>query len=403
MWCASRQSELGEYEKQNQASLCEAPEVSGPTPAQVPLPVVLAGVAGAEGGRKLKGLNMDQVTFTSCGHLNPGSLVYVAGHRGLAGSAIWRAIRATRRYGLLGANSKELDLRDEEAVRCFFDTHRPDAVVLAAAMVGGIKANREQPVSFLLDNLKIQNNVIEAAVESGVKHLVFLGSACVYPREAPQPIKEEYLLTGALEPSNDAYAIAKIAGIRLCRAIRQEHGLRYFTVMPCNLYGPGDNYDRETGHVISAMIARFSLAAMEGDPGPLAFWGTGEPGREFLHSDDLARAVLRVLEHGELLDSSGIPGGIGMYNVSSGDPVTLKHLASIIAQQAGYTGSVVWEGKEEDNGTPVRAQDCGRILSLGWRPKIDLVTGVTRAVKDFKAEFNSWGGPPDLLHSLPIE
>lgn len=346
---------------------------------------------------------MDRVTFTHCGNLDPGSLIYVAGHRGLAGSAIWRAIRATRRYALLGATSQELDLRDSEAVRCFFDTHRPDAVVLAAAKVGGIKANREEPVSFLLDNLKIQSNVIWAAVESNVKHLVFLGSACVYPREAPQPIKEEYLLTGALEPSNDAYAIAKIAGIRLCRAIRQQWGLRYFTVMPCNLYGPGDNYDTKTGHVISAMIARFSLAAMGGDTGPLTFWGTGEPGREFLHSDDLARGVLRVLEHATIDSDFGVPGGLGCYNISSGDPVTLKHLASIIAHQAGYRGEITWEGSVEDNGTPHRAQDCSRIRALGWRPQIDLKTGVTRAIRDFKAEFNSWDGPPDLLHAPPIE
>jgi GDP-L-fucose synthase len=291
--------------------------------------------------------------------------VYVAGHRGLVGSAIWRHLLDRGHTGLVGRTSAELDLRDRPAVDAFFDSERPDYVILAAAKVGGIMANSTYPAEFLSDNLRIQLNVMDAAARIGVQRLLFLGSSCIYPKLAPQPISEDALLTGPLEPTNDAYAIAKIAGVLQVQALRREHGMSFISAMPTNLYGPGDNFDLQSSHVLPALIRRMH-EARESGADEVTLWGSGSPLREFLHVDDLARAV------GFLLEKYDEPGPI---NVGTGHDLTIKALAELTARVVGYDGRLGWDTSKPD-GTPRKLLDVSRIHALGWKPEIDLEAGI---------------------------
>jgi GDP-L-fucose synthase len=291
-------------------------------------------------------------------------LVYVAGHRGLAGSAIARAVEADGREWV-GQTHAELDLLDRDAVADYLAETKPGTVVVAAAKVGGIAANSTYPVEFLTENLQIQSNLIDAAHAVDVPRLLFLGSSCIYPKFAPQPIHEDSLLTGPLEPTNDAYAIAKIAGIRLVDAYRSQYGRRWISAMPTNLYGPGDNFDLETSHVLPALMHRFHDAKVGGDP-TVTVWGTGTPLREFLHVDDLASAVLH------LLDEYDEPGPI---NIGYGEDLPIKELATLVAETVGFAGEIVWDSKRPD-GTPRKILDSSRIRSLGWEPRVHLREGL---------------------------
>jgi GDP-L-fucose synthase len=291
--------------------------------------------------------------------------LHVAGHRGLVGSAIWRHLEVQGFTGLLGRTSAELDLRDRDAVFDFYAETRPRHTVLAAAKVGGILANATSPADFLSDNLRIQVNVMDAAAQFGVERLLFLGSSCIYPKHAPQPLKEDYLLTGPLEPTNDAYAIAKIAGIMQVQALRRQHGVRFISAMPTNMYGPFDNFDLATAHVLPAMLRRFHEAKQQGR-GEVALWGTGTPMREFLHTDDLARACLVLLEHYD--DPQTI-------NVGTGEDVTIRQLAETVAQVVGFQGELHWDTSKPD-GTPRKLLDVSRIAALGWKPEVALRDGI---------------------------
>jgi GDP-L-fucose synthase len=291
--------------------------------------------------------------------------VYVAGHRGLVGSAIWRHLTARGHTALIGRTSAELDLRDRAAVEAFFALERPSYVVLAAAKVGGIVANSTYPAEFLSDNLRIQVNVLDAARAVGVSRLLFLGSSCIYPKFAPQPIPESSLLTGPLEPTNDAYAIAKIAGVLQVQALRREYGASYISAMPTNLYGPGDNFDLETSHVLPALIRRMHEAVVGGAPS-VTLWGTGTPRREFLHVDDLARACVHLLETYD--DPSPI-------NVGVGEDVSIRELAELVASVVGYGGTIDWDTSKPD-GTPRKLLDVSRINALGWKADIGLRDGI---------------------------
>jgi GDP-L-fucose synthase len=291
--------------------------------------------------------------------------IYVAGHRGLVGSAIWRHLNEQGHIGLIGRTSGQLDLRDRAAVDRFFVQEQPEYVILAAAKVGGILANDTLPADFISDNLLIQTNVLDVANRHGVRRLLFLGSSCIYPKLAPQPIQEEALLTGPLEPTNDAYAIAKIAGVMHVQALRRQHGASFISAMPTNLYGPGDNFDLETSHVLPALIHRFHEATVAGRPN-VTLWGSGAPRREFLHVDDLARACVHLLERYD--DPQPI-------NVGVGEDVTIAELAKLVADVVGYEGEVQWDLSKPD-GTPRKLLDVSRIEALGWRPSINLVDGI---------------------------
>jgi GDP-L-fucose synthase len=291
--------------------------------------------------------------------------VYVAGHRGLVGSAIWRRLEAAGFTDLVGASSSELDLRDREATFAFFAEHRPQVVIDAAAKVGGILANRDHPTEFLSDNLRIQVNVMDAALEVRAPRLLFLGSSCIYPKFAAQPIRESSLLTGELEPTNDAYAIAKIAGIMQVQAVRRQYGLRWISAMPTNLYGPNDNFDLTSSHVLPALVRRFHDAKLAGAD-EVVLWGTGTPRREFLHVDDLADACLHLLEHYDEPDP---------INVGVGTDVTIRQLAETIARVVGYTGALGNDPSKPD-GTPRKLLDVSRLDALGWKPSVDLEDGV---------------------------
>jgi GDP-L-fucose synthase len=293
------------------------------------------------------------------------SPVYVAGHRGLVGSAIWRRLEAAGFSQLIGATSAELDLRDRAATSAFLAQHRPAAVIDAAARVGGILANRDHPTEFLSDNLRIQVNLMDAALEVRTPRLLFLGSSCIYPKYAEQPIHESSLLTGELEPTNDAYAIAKIAGIMQVQAVRRQYGLRWISAMPTNLYGPNDNFDLTSSHVLPALIRRFHDAKQAGAP-EVVLWGTGTPRREFLHVDDLADACLHLLNHYD--DPQPI-------NVGVGTDVTIRELAELVARVVGYTGAIGNDLAKPD-GTPRKLLDVSRLQALGWKPGIDLESGV---------------------------
>lgn len=293
--------------------------------------------------------------------------VFIAGHRGLAGGAILRELQAQQYTNLLTRTRAELDLTDREGVRRFFAEARPGVVVVAAAKVGGIKANNDFPVEFLLENLKIQNNLIEAARDFGARKLLFLGSSCIYPKFAPQPIPESALLTGALEPTNDAYAIAKIAGIKLCQAYAKEYRANFISAMPTNLYGPGDNFDLQTSHVLPALLRKVH-EAKQGNSPEVVVWGTGTPRREFLHVDDLAAACRFLLEH---YDSPEV------INVGYGEDVSIRELAETICDVVGYKGRLVFDETKPD-GTPRKLLDVSRLKSLGWAPAIPLREGIRK-------------------------
>ncbi len=297
--------------------------------------------------------------------LNQDSRIYVAGHRGLVGAAVVRALQQQGYRNLLLRTHQELDLTDQGAVREFFDRQRPMAVVMAAARVGGIHANNTRPALFIRDNLLIQDNVIDAAHRSGVAKLVFLGSSCIYPKLAPQPIKEDYLLTGPLEPTNEAYAIAKIAGVKMCQAYRREFGFNAISLMPTNLYGPGDNFDLQNSHVLPALIRRFHEAKLRGDES-MSIWGTGTPRREFLHVDDLADAVVYLLKR---YDDEAI------VNIGWGEDVTIRELAELVMSVSGFQGRLMFDASKPD-GTPRKLLDTTRLTALGWRPKIPLKAGI---------------------------
>lgn len=304
--------------------------------------------------------------------LRRGSRVYVAGHRGLAGSAIWRGLIAAGFSDLVGATSADVDLRDRSATFDHLLATRPDVLVLAAARVGGIVANDTYPADFLSENLRIQVNVMDAAQAAGVQRLLFLGSSCIYPKFAEQPIRESSLLTGALEPTNDAYAVAKIAGIMQVQAHRRQHGVRWISAMPTNLYGPGDNFHPENSHVLPALIRRFHEAVERGR-GEVVLWGSGTPRREFLHVDDLGRAIVH------LLDVYDDPETI---NVGVGVDVTIRELAETVADIVGFTGAIVQDTSRPD-GTPRKLLDVSRIRALGWEPRIGLRDGIASTYRWF--------------------
>jgi GDP-L-fucose synthase len=298
--------------------------------------------------------------------------IYVAGHSGLVGSALVRLLQAHGFINLITRSRAQVDLRDERAVRDFFAEEGPEVVVLAAAKVGGIKANMDAPVEFLIQNLQIQNNVIRAAQEAGTRKLLFLGSSCIYPKFAPQPIPESALLGGPLEPTNEPYAIAKIAGIKLCQAFAREYGANFISVMPTNLYGPGDNFDLETSHALAALLRKAHEAKMSG-AGEMIVWGTGEPRREFLHVDDLAAAVLFLLEK---YDSPEI------INVGYGEDISIRELAELICDVVGFRGELKWD-RSKPNGTPRKLLDVSKIKKLGWQPTISLRDGVVQLYEWF--------------------
>ena len=297
--------------------------------------------------------------------ITPADRIFVAGHRGMAGSAICRALQRAGYTQLLTAYREELDLLDGPAVERWFAEHKPTVVVLAAAKVGGIHANNTYPADFLLENLKIQTHVIETAWRSGVRRLLFLGSSCIYPKFAEQPIREEALLTGPLEPTNEWYAIAKITGIKLCQALRQQHGFDAISLMPTNLYGPGDNYHPENSHVLPALIRRFHEAA-ETKAAQVTCWGSGSPMREFLHVDDMADAVVYAFEQ-QLPDN--------LYNIGMGMDLTIKELAEMIQRIVGHTGDIIWDSSKPD-GTPRKLMDVSKMTNAGWKAKIGLEEGI---------------------------
>ncbi|MBX7444910.1 MULTISPECIES: GDP-L-fucose synthase [unclassified Arthrobacter] len=303
---------------------------------------------------------------------------YVAGHRGLVGSAIWRKLDGEGFTSLLGRTSSELDLKDREAVFDFFEQTKPRYVILAAAKVGGILANNTYPVDFLSENLRIQVNVLDAARQYGVQRLLFLGSSCIYPKFAEQPIREDSLLTGHLEPTNDAYAIAKITGIMQVQAVRRQYGLPWISAMPTNLYGPGDNFSPQGSHVLPALIRRYDEAAKSGET-TVTNWGTGSPMREFLHVDDMADACLHLLENYD---------GASQVNVGTGSDVSIKELASIVAAAVGYRGDIEWDASKPD-GTPRKLLDVSKLAEAGWKSSISLEEGIRTTVEWYRGNIES--------------
>jgi GDP-L-fucose synthase len=298
-------------------------------------------------------------------NLNKSSKIYIAGHRGMVGSACWRVLEKLGYSNLIGRTSKELDLRNQSQVYDFLRDSKPDVIIDTAAKVGGIVANKDYPYQFLIENMQIQNNLISAAHDLNVAKFIFLGSSCIYPKLAPQPLKEEYLLTDSLEPTNEWYAIAKISGVKLCEAIRRQFGKDFVSLMPTNLYGSNDNFDLQTSHVLPAMIRKFH-EAKENNHSDVTLWGSGNPMREFLHVDDLASAVVFVLEN-VLPDY--------LYNVGTGKDVTIKELAETIQSQVGHKGRINWDSSKPD-GTPRKLMDSSKMMQLGWRPTYNLKTGI---------------------------
>jgi GDP-L-fucose synthase len=310
--------------------------------------------------------------------LDRDATFYVAGHRGLVGSAIWRQLGSRGFTNLVGRTSKELDLKNRDAVFSYLAETNPQYLVLAAAKVGGILANDTYPVDFLSDNVRIQVNVMDAAVEAGVERLLFLGSSCIYPRLAPQPIKEEHLLTGHLEPTNDAYAIAKIAGILQVQAVRRQYGLPWISAMPSNLYGPGDNFSPQGSHVLPALIRRYD-EAMKSGVTSVTNWGTGAPRREFLHVDDMAAACLHLLEHYD---------GPDQVNVGTGSDVTIKEIASMVAEAVGFVGETNWDTSKPD-GSPQKLLDVSKLAQAGWTSQIGLPEGIRSTVDWYREHAGS--------------
>lgn len=318
-----------------------------------------------------------------------GARIHVAGHRGLVGSALVRRLQRAGCEHLLLRSHAELDLRDAAATRAFFRAERPEVVFMAAARVGGIAANAQQPWDFIHDNLAIATSVLDAARESGVQRLLFLGSSCIYPKHAAQPITESALLGGALEPTNRPYALAKIAGIELCWSSNRQHGTRFLAAMPCNLYGEGDNYHPERSHVIPGLIRRFHAARRRGDAS-VTVWGSGEPRREFLHADDMADACVHLMglpdaRFDALLGSDGLDEHDfrpPLVNIGSGQDLRIAELAALVAQAVGYEGRLVFDRSRPD-GTPRKLLDVSRLQATGWAPRIGLEEGLRRACRDF--------------------
>ena len=302
--------------------------------------------------------------------------IYIAGHTGLVGSAIDRLLLKKGYSNVIKRSSSELDLRDQAAVRNFFDEEKPQYVFLAAAKVGGIMANKTYPADFIFDNLSIQNNIIHAAFSTGVEKLLFLGSSCIYPKQAPQPIKEDYFMTGLLEPTNEPYAVAKIAGIRMCQAYHKQHGCRFISVMPTNLYGPGDNYHPVNSHVIPALLRRFHEARIAGHQ-EVVLWGSGSPRREFLHVDDLARACLHLLE---------LENPPDWVNVGTGEDLSIAELGTLIQSVVGYEGNIGWDLTRPD-GTPRKLLDVQKIKATGWSASIPLRQGLEDVYREFSSHF----------------
>jgi GDP-L-fucose synthase len=312
--------------------------------------------------------------------------IFVAGHGGLAGSAIVRKLQARGYSNLLLRTRQQLDLLDPSATRAFFDAEKPEYVFVAAAKVGGVLANRDFPAEFIVENLDIQNHVLESALRAGVKRLLFLGSSCIYPRLAPQPLKEEYLLSGPLEFTNRAYAVAKIAGIEMCWAFNRQYGTRFLAAMPTNLYGPGDRYDLQSSHVLPALIRKTS-EAMERGEREVVVWGTGTPQREFLYSDDMADACVHLMnlpeeEFGALIS---VPEVAPMINIGSGEDLTIRELAKTVSSVLGFEGEIVFDSTKPD-GTPRKLLDSSRLFALGWRPRISLKQGIQLAWEDYRAQ-----------------
>lgn len=311
--------------------------------------------------------------------LGPEARIFVAGHRGLVGSAIVRRLHAAGFTGLILRTSAELDLRNQAAVEHFFQAERPEFVFLAAAKVGGILANDTFPADFLRDNLQIQTNVIDAAYRHGTRKLLFLGSSCIYPKHAPQPMPESCLLTGPLEPTNEWYAIAKIAGLKMCQAYRKQHGFNAITAMPTNLYGPGDNFDLQSSHVLPALLRKFHDARQQG-AAEAVVWGTGTPRREFLHVDDLADACLFLMQDYE---------GAEPVNVGWGQDVSIRELAELVREAVGFGGRLAFDTTKPD-GTPRKLLDTGRLSALGWKPRVGLREGIAQTYRWF---LDAAGGP----------
>ena len=297
--------------------------------------------------------------------------IYIAGHRGMAGSAVWRALEKKGYKNLLGKTSTELDLRNQQEVKAFYTTEKPEVVIDAAAKVGGILANNNYPYPFLMENMQIQNNLIDGALNAGIEKFIFLGSSCIYPKLAPQPLKEEYLLTDSLEPTNEWYALAKITGVKTCQAIRKQFNKDYVSLMPTNLYGFFDNFDLETSHVLPAMLRKFHEAKLNNTH--VKLWGSGTPMREFLFVDDMAESVVYALEN-ELPEY--------LYNVGSGKDITIKELAEIIQQVTGHQGGIIWDTEKPD-GTPRKLMDVSKMAALGWEYKTELKEGVEKTYSWF--------------------
>ncbi len=295
------------------------------------------------------------------------SKIYIAGHRGMVGSAIWRQLSAIGYTNLIGKTSKELDLRNQSEVKSFFEKEQPDVVIDAAARVGGILANNDFPYQFLMENMQIQNNLIDSALQANVEKFIFLGSSCIYPKLAPQPLKEDYLLTDSLEPTNEWYAIAKISGVKSCEAIRKQFNKDYVSLMPTNLYGTHDNFDLKTSHVLPAMIRKFHEAKLS-NHAPVNLWGSGTPMREFLFVDDMAGAVVFALEN-------KLPEHL--YNIGTGKDLTIKELAETIQKVVGHTGIINWDSSKPD-GTPRKLMDISKMHELGWKHQVDLASGIAK-------------------------
>ena len=311
--------------------------------------------------------------------MNKSSKIYIAGHRGMVGSAIWNALKNKGYLNLIGKTSAQLDLRNQQAVHEFFKVEKPDVVIDAAARVGGILANNNYPYTFLMENMQIQNNLIDIALKQDVDKFVFLGSSCIYPKLAPQPLQEEYLLTSSLEPTNEWYAIAKISGVKSCEAIRKQYGKDFVSLMPTNLYGPNDNFDLQTSHVLPAMIRKFHEAKVNGNQ-PVTIWGSGSPMREFLHVHDMADAVVYALEN---------PLDEHLYNIGTGIDLTIKDLAELIQRKIGHQGTIVWDGTKPD-GTPRKLMDVSKMKNKGWSAKISLEDGIASTYEWFLQNENSF-------------
>lgn len=304
--------------------------------------------------------------------MSPQDKIYIAGHRGMVGSAIVRALQQAGYHNLLLRTRAELDLLDQAAVTAFFEAERPDYVFLAAAKVGGILANNTQKADFLYENLQIQSHIIHNAYRTGVRKLLFLGSSCIYPKLAPQPLREDYLLTGPLEPTNDAYAIAKIAGIKMCESYRSQYGCHFISVMPTNLYGPNDNYDLQNSHVLPALIRKMHEAKQQGLP-QVVVWGDGSPRREFLHADDLADACLYLMQHYDEPE---------LINIGTGEDIPIGDLARLIREIVGYTGELVFD-TSKPNGTPRKLMDVAKLHSRGWHHRIGLEDGIRQVYAEY--------------------